>query len=109
MTKVKIDPGACGFISSVTAQTVEDEDEMLVKINIKSGCPSVQGITKDLGDTFDAYDECLKKPGDNSFYKYAMTNFPGHASCPILSGITKAIEIEANLALPHDVYIKFEE
>lgn len=109
MTKVKIDPGACGFITSVTAEILEDEDDVLVKIDIKSGCSSVQMITQNLGDTFDAYEECLKKPGDNSFYRYALTNFPGHASCPVLAGITKAIEIEAKLALPHDVYIKFEK
>ena len=61
MTKVMINPGICGFVTSVTA---ESEDQMEVKIQVKSGCKSVKQMFDDLGDTFDAYEVCLRKPGE---------------------------------------------
>jgi len=32
-----------------------------------------------------------------------------HNSCPVYSGILKALEVEMGLALPRDVTIKFKE
>lgn len=106
MTKVKINPGVCGFITSVTA---ESEDGMEVTVQVKSGCKAVMQMMSELGDTFDSFDVCLKKPGENEFYQYASKNFPGHAACPIVAGITKAIEAECKLALPRESSITFEE
>ena len=62
-----------------------------------------------LGDTFDAYEVCLVKPGEGPFFEYAKTNFPVHAGCPILAGITKCIEAEQQLALKKDASIEFIE
>ena len=39
MTKVMINPGICGFITS--AEAVSDDDTE-VKVKVKSGCPSVK-------------------------------------------------------------------
>ena len=64
MTKVMINPGICGFVTSVTA---ESEDQMEVKVQIKSGCKSLKQMFEDLGDTFDAYEVCLRKPGEGPF------------------------------------------
>ena len=105
MTKVMIDPGVCGFVTSAEAVS-EDQEE--VKITVKSGCESIRRMTEVLGDTFDAFDVCLVKPGQGPLYEYAAEHCPGHASCPIIAGITKCIEVECRLALPKDASIRFE-
>ncbi len=106
MTKVMIDPGVCGFITSVEAHS---EDQMDVQVTVKSGCESIRSMMDALGNTFDAYEICLKKPGDGAFFAYAKENFPVHAACPVLSGIIKCMEVECSLALKKDVSIKFED
>jgi hypothetical protein len=104
MTKVKIEPGICGFTTVVTADTNEDED---VTVKVASGCASVKKMMEDLGDTFDGIDLCLKKPGTGVFYDYAQEHFPVHAACPIINGILKCIEAESQLALKKDCSITF--
>lgn len=106
MKKVTIDPGVCGLIT--TAEAVS-EDQMEVKVTVKSGCPSINKMFDVLGDTFDAYEICLSKPGENAFYTYAAENLPGHAGCPVIAGIIKCMEAECRLALPKNVSITFEE
>lgn len=105
MTKVTIDPGICNLLTTVEA---ESEDQMEVKVRVKSGCQSINQMFKDLGDTFDAYEICLSKPGSNAFYEYAAGHLPGHASCPVIAGIIKCMEVECRLALPKTVSITFE-
>lgn len=104
MTKVKIDPGVCNLLTTVEAKS---EDGMTVTLDVKSACPSVQAMIKELGNTFDAYEVCLTKPGGNVFYEYALEHFPGHAACPAISGIVKCIEAECKLALPKNAMITF--
>ena len=106
MTKVKIEPGICGFTTMVTADTNEDEE---VVLRVGSGCESVQKMMEALGDTFDPIEVCLAKPGTGVFYKYAQANFPVHAACPVINGILKCIEAEAVLAFKKDVSITFLE
>ncbi len=105
MTNVEIQPGICGFTARVCAQANEDCDE--VKLKVACGCQSVSDMMKALGDTFDAYELCLSKPGVNSLFAYASEHFPVHAGCPVLAGIIKCAEAECNLALPADASIKF--
>ena len=44
MKKVKIDPGVCGFVTMVEA---ESEDGIEVKLRIRSGCDAVMKMMKD--------------------------------------------------------------
>lgn len=104
MTKVVIEPGVCGLTTTVEAQS---EDQMEVSVQVKSGCASVRKMMEELGDTFDAYECCLAKPGCGPFYEYAGASFPGHAACPVLSGILKCMEAECRLALPKEASIRF--
>ncbi len=106
MTKVTINPGVCGLITAVEAHS---EDQMEVKVTVKSGCEAVRKMMEELGDTFDAFSCCLGKPGTSAFYDYAREHFPGHASCPTLAGILKCIEVECGLALPREATITFEK
>ena len=105
MTKVTINPGVCGLVTKVKASSA---DQMEVKLEIASACPSINGMLKELGDTFDAYELCLVKPGEGPFYAYAAEHLPGHSSCPAIAGILKCVEAECRLALPKDASIMFE-
>jgi hypothetical protein len=105
MTKVTIEPGICGFVARVEAAS---EDQTEVKLKVSSGCKTVMGMMKELGDTFDAYELCLTKPGTGPLYDYASRNFPVHVSCPVIAGIIKCAEVECKLALPKDAGIHFE-
>ena len=104
MTKVSIDPGICGFKTTVTAHS---EDQQEVEIKVSSGCHSVMNMMKELGSTFDAYELCLVKPGCGPIFEYASEHFPVHPACPVIAGILKCAEAECKLALKKDVEIKF--
>jgi len=106
MTRVNINPGVCGFQTQVRA---ESEDHQEVKVRVMSGCKAVQEMMAALGDTFDAYELCLAKPGTGPLYEYAAEHFPAHAGCPVLAGITKCAEAECRLALKRDAAITFVE
>ncbi|HHX36803.1 MAG TPA: hypothetical protein GX717_02345 [Clostridiaceae bacterium] len=107
MTVVKVDPGICGFLTRV--ESIPDEDLEMVSLDVRSGCEAVRNMMQDLGSEFDSFECCLVKPGCDPFSEYAQEHFPGHASCPIISGILKCIEVSCNLALPKDVSITFEK
>lgn len=107
MKHVKIDPGVCGFLT--TAEAVFDPDENTVTLRVASGCPSVRQMMEQAGDTFDAYELCLTRPGAGPLYALAAQSFPVHAGCPVLAGILKCAEAEAGLALPRNVSITFED
>ena len=103
-TRVSVEPGICKLPTNITAELV-DEDE--VKLTVHSGCDSIKQMMADLGDTFDTFETCLRKPGQGPFYEYAQEHFPIHVSCPAINGILKAMEVEGKLALPCDCSIKF--
>ncbi|MEI6100218.1 MAG: hypothetical protein WCP73_00135 [Eubacteriales bacterium] len=105
MKKVKINPGVCGLITMVQA---ESEDGMEVKIEVASGCDSIKQMMQELGNTFDAFALCLSRPGKNNLYQFAAEHFPGHAACPAIAGIIKCAEAECGLALPRNAEITFE-
>lgn len=104
MTKVKIDPGICGLITIAEAVS---EDGQEVTLTVQSGCASIGKMFEVLGNTFDSFELCLAKPGSNCLYEYAAQNLPGHASCPTIAGIIKAVEVECKLALPKTATIEF--
>lgn len=106
MKKVKINPGVCGFLTTVEAQA--DPDEGTVTLKVASGCESIRKLLEQTGDTFDAYELCLTRPGTGPLYETAGEFFPVHASCPVIAGILKCAEAEAGLALPRDASITFE-
>ena len=106
MTRVKVEPGPCGFKTVVTAEASED-DPSEVKVKVACGCEAVQEMMKELGDTLDAYEVCLQKPGQGPLFDYAAEHFPVHVVCPVITGSTKCVEAEAQLALKHNVTIEF--
>ena len=104
MTKVSIEPGPCGFTTVVTAQGRKDNQ---VALQVATGCEAVQKMMEELGDTFDAYELCLVRPGCGPLFEYASEHFPVHCACPVIAGITKCAEAECKLALKKDASIRF--
>ena len=113
MSTVKIDAGICGFTTIVDA---ESEDSQFVKLDIKSGCPDIKELSKELADeSIDSFKEmeCHSfgkgREGhtfiDTKIYQKSALHL--HCSdCPVPSGIMKGIMLSAGLALPKDASIE---
>ena len=104
MTKLRVDPGICGMIATVSASC---EDGETVKVEVESPCPAIQKMMQELGAEFDMFEICMVKPGTGPFYEYAAEKLPGHAGCPVCAGIQKCIEAACGMALKKDVSFTF--
>ena len=104
MTKVEINPGVCGFIANVTADTTDDD---MIALKIQSGCAGITKLAERLGEEVDPYEICFGKPGTGEAYEIAQEVCPAHVGCPVIAGILKCIEAEAKLALPRNAEIRF--
>ncbi len=102
MTRVIVKSGICGFISTVEVDRVDDES---FKVVITSGCEMVT----ELGESLTEIDEgeVLKRHVDTEVYK-AASRCKLHTTCPVPMAVLKAIEAEAELALPRDVVVIFD-
>ena len=102
MTRVVVNPGVCG--KNVTIE-VEKVGKRGVTVTINSDCEMVN----DMGESLDEVDQwdVFKPPIDSPFYKCAL-HCRLHAACPIPMAIIKAIEVEAGLAVPRPVSLRFE-
>jgi len=99
LAKAEIFAGNCGFNTTVDTQM----NGRMCTISIQSECAAIQRMAQELTEV-DPYQEI-------SFRKMPRTLEMGvkyctHTACPVPSGIIKAIEVEAGLALPTDVTIK---
>jgi hypothetical protein len=104
MAKVIVNPGICGFVSSVEAHS---EDGQIVSIQLKSGCSGIKDMESDL-QSLDSFSEVLGKYGASKVFQSAAAHCP-HPACPIPIAILKAIEVECNLALPKAVGMEIEK
>ncbi|MCK4696698.1 MAG: hypothetical protein KAT53_00175 [Dehalococcoidia bacterium] len=102
MTRVIVKSGICGFISTIEVDKVADES---FKVVITSGCEMVT----ELGESLTEIDEgeVLKRHIDTEVYKSA-SRCKLHTTCPVPMAVLKAIEAEAELALPRDVVVIFD-
>jgi len=103
MTKVNIQPGACGM--SVTVE-VKKKEKKTFTVTVTSECVMVQKLGTEIPELgiMDAFKRLLENP----VYKKAAGCLK-HASCPVPCGILKALEVEAGLNVPKDSIIHFEE
>jgi len=103
MAKVVIRSGACGFVTTVTAEPGPDKS---VKITIESDCEHVRKMQDDVR-TLGRMD-ALKGFADSPVYRSAAKRLK-HTACPVPSGILKALEVAAGLNLPREATIVFEQ
>ncbi|MBI5099376.1 MAG: hypothetical protein HZB30_09085 [Nitrospirae bacterium] len=101
MTKVIVNSGICGFSVTIAA---EKETGRKIRLSFDTECEMVLKMLEDISqvDTMYVFLNHLANPVYRSAAKHIK-----HAACPVMSGILKAIEVEAGLALPRDVQIEF--
>jgi hypothetical protein len=100
MSKAEIFSGICGFNTTVFAQMDGD----LVNLQIESECKAINKLAQELIQV-DPFREFSFRRGMPETLEMGVKHC-SHAACPVPVGIIKAVEIEANLALPQDVTIK---
>ena len=101
MTKVVINPGACGM--QVTVE-VEKKEGKVFSLRITTECEMVQKLGREIPEL--TMMDAFKKLQDNPVYRKGATCLR-HVACPVPSGILKALEVEAGLNIPRDVTITF--
>lgn len=109
MVKVEIFAGVCGFTTLVKA---EDKGGYKASFTLESECPNWKKVDdffggKDLNIMTELFKD--KKTGAlNSEVLDTSLKMIPHVSCPVISGILKALEVSVGLALPKDAMISFK-
>jgi hypothetical protein len=104
MTKVEINPGACGFVVTVTVTKVEPKKANIV---IQTDCEQVNEMASII--THLTIQDILGFPFAEDKVYQAAKKAIRHASCPVPCGIIKTVEAELGLAVKEDVLIHFIE
>jgi hypothetical protein len=101
VARAEIDAGICGFQTTCIATRGENGS---IALHIESGCKAVLKLADQL-KIVDPYKEISWRRALPQTHELAPKCL-SHPACPVPAGIIKAIEVEANLALPKDVTIK---
>ena len=109
MINVEISAGICGFVTMVYA---EDKTGYKASFRLESECPNWQKVDEILGGKeLNMMTELFKdkKTGvlNSQVIDVSLKTIP-HVSCPVISGILKALEVSVCLALPKDAAITFK-
>ena len=102
MTRVEVNPGACGFLVTVIATKVEPKKAILV---IQTECEHVNEMASMI--THLTVQDILGFPFGEDIVYQAAKKVIRHASCPVPCGIIKAAEAELGLAVRKDALIHF--
>lgn len=102
MTKVEINPGACGFLVTILATKVEPRKANVV---IQTDCEQVNEMASMI--THLTVQDILGFPFSEDIVYQAAKKVLRHASCPVPCGIIKAAEAELGLAVKQDVLVHF--
>ncbi len=110
MVNVEITGGICGFTTQVFA---EDKTCYKASFRLESDCPNWKRVDAILGGKeLNMMTELFKdkKTGtlNSQVLDISLKTIP-HVSCPVISGILKALEVSAGLALPKDASITFKK
>jgi len=103
LTKAEIHSGICGFTSVVVATM----NAKVCNLVVSSDCKDIQRLAEDLKQV-NPFHEISFRQSIPQTIQLGM-QYCSHAACPVPIGIIKAIEVEAQLALPADVSIKLSK
>ena len=103
MAGSEITSGICGF-TTVVQGLPDDAAPYEIHLDIESDCPAVRALARELRQV-DALEEITYRRGMPHTIECAARTLR-HPACPVPSGILKAIEVAAGLALPRDAMIK---
>lgn len=101
MTRLKVNAGACGFMSTVEVRKgnngsfellLESECEMVQRLAERLKFLRIEDLSNKRSQVFMKGFQCLR-----------------HISCPLPVAILKALEVEAGFNVPRDVKIEFEK
>jgi len=99
MSQSVIQSGICGFSTTVVARANGGTCSLM----ITSDCPAIEQLAQDLREV-NPFEEITYRGDGPLTLRLAKEHCP-HPACPVPSGIIKAVEVEAGLALPKDVII----
>ncbi len=99
MATARIEAGICGFTTTVRTRA----EGATIKVEIESDCEHIKKLAAALTEV-DPFREITFRGEGPLTYEMARQHC-AHAACPVPTGILKAIEVEAGLALPKDVTI----
>lgn len=102
MPRTEIAGGICGFTTTVDAQ-MEGDDCVLA---IASGCAGIMRMAAEL-PRVDPMREITYR-GEGPLILEVAARHCRHTACPVPSGIIKAVEVAAGLALPKDASVRFQ-
>lgn len=108
MTKVNVFAGICGFHTQVSAT---DKGGYKATLKISSDCNNWKKVNKIFaGKEFNVMTELFKEKETGALHSdvidISLATIP-HVSCPVISGLLKALEVSVGLALPKDATITF--
>jgi len=104
MSKAEIFSGICGFQTVVKARMTGRNK---CAVEIESECNSIQRLAAVLTEVEPYREISFRKEGPLTLQM--ASQYCAHTACVVPSGIIKAIEIEAGLALPMDPSIKLSK
>ena len=99
MATASIDAGICGFTTTVRTHG----QGRVMRIEMESDCEHIAGLAEALTEV-DPFAE-ISFRGAGPVTLELARHHCAHAACPVPTGILKAIEVEAGLALPRDATI----
>ena len=102
MKVVEVADGSCGFSTRIVAHM---EDAAQVAITVSSECDAAAKWGKKIGRV--DWRQCLgPRPLESSLWQSALETL-NHRSCPVLTGVLRAIEAEVGAAKPAAILIRF--
>lgn len=104
MIKTEVDAGACGFTTTIEA---DSPDMQTVRLDIESGCTDIQKVAEALKE-INGMKETFGKIGSTKVYEIAA-QYCKHAACPVPMAIVKTAEAASGLALPKSVSVSIEK
>ena len=104
MTRLIIEPGACGCTCKVE---VEKLGKYQATIKVQSECKQI----KKLADAVTEVDfmEISRAPFGQNYLSQSAARCKLHQSCPIPCGLIKAIEAELGMAVKKNIVFSYEE
>ena len=106
MARAEILSGICGFTTVVEAKADVDEP-YLIRLTIDSDCSSVLRLATELPEVHAFRESAYRGEGPRTLE--CARRCLVHPSCPVPSGILKAVEVAAGLALPKGVVIRLSQ
>lgn len=103
-TVVEVHPGVCGFVARIEAGS---EDQRHVSLRIESECENIRALAARLAVPVDGHEE-IRDGFTGRVHRSMQETLKGCCSgCVIPSGLFKAMQVAAGLALPVDAGIRF--